>query len=61
MKLYKEFEEALQETAEQAGEKAEFGGRFYKLVKNYMNGMESLYDIEDIIQEAMISGEENEH
>lgn len=60
MKLYKEFEEALLEVAENANETPEFSERFCKIVKNYMNGMKDLSDIDDLIQETIILGEENE-
>lgn len=61
MNLYKEFEDALTEVSENAGETTEFGGRFCMLIKNFMNGMSDLSDIDDLIQEAMIPGEENEN
>lgn len=60
MKLYKEFEEALLEVAENAGETPEFSGRFCRLIKNYMNGMKDMSEIDDVIQETITLGDENE-
>lgn len=60
MKLYKEFEEALTEVARGAEEAPEFNERFCKMIKNYMNGMEDLSEIDDVIQETIILGAENE-
>ena len=59
MKLYKEFEEALQEVADQAQERPEFGGRFTMLVRNYMNGMNDMSDIDDLIELTALE-EDNE-
>ena len=61
MKLYKEFEEALLEVAESAKETPEFSGQFCKMVKNYMNGMKDMSDIDDLIQETIILGESKEN
>ena len=59
MKLYKEFEEALQEVADQAQERQEFGGRFIMLVRNYMDGMKDMSDMDDLI-ELIEPGESDE-
>lgn len=60
MKLYHEFEEALQEVAEKANEKNGFEERFSKMVKNYMNGMKDWSNLDDIISETISLGEEDE-
>lgn len=57
MKLYREFEEALQEVAENADEKNGFEERFSKMVKNYMNGMVDKSNLEDVISETIRLGE----
>lgn len=60
MKLYHEFEEALQEVAENAGEESGFEERFKKMIKNYMNGMLDKSNLEDVISETIRLGEEDE-
>lgn len=60
MKSYKEFEEALQEVAESAKEEVGFEGRFIMMIKNFMNGMEDISNINDLIEETIVLGEENE-
>lgn len=60
MRLYQEFEEALQEVAENADEASDFQERFIRLVKNYMNEMFDMANLDDVIQETIILGEENE-
>lgn len=60
MKLYREFEEALIEVANNTKETPEFSERFIKMVKNYMNGMNDMSNIDDLIQETILLGEENE-
>lgn len=61
MKLYHEFEEALQEVEENAREKKGFAERFDKMVKNYMNGMTDKSNLEDVISETISLGEEYEN
>lgn len=60
MKLYNEFEDALLEVAAGAKEKDDFEERFIKMIKNYMNGMIDRPNMEDVIEETIILGDENE-
>lgn len=59
MKLYQEFVDALQEVAANAKEKSGFEERFIKMVENYVNGMKDMSNIDDLIEEMMVLGEEN--
>ncbi len=61
MKLYREFEEALQEVAMDANEKNGFEERFSKVIKNFMNGMIDKSNLEDVISETIGLGEEYEN
>lgn len=61
MKLYQEFEDALKEVAANAREEAGFEARFVMMVKNYMNGMEDMSNIDDLIRDMMVLGENDEN
>ena len=61
MKLYQEFEDALKEVAANAREEAGFEERFIMMVKNYMNGMEDMSNIDDLIRDMMVLGENDEN
>lgn len=61
MKSYQEFENALQEVAKNAKEEVGFEERFIMMVRNYMNGMEDMSNIDDLIGETIVLGEENEN
>lgn len=60
MKRYHEFDEALREVAGNAKEKNGFEERFSQMVKNYMNGMIDKSNLEDVIDETISLGEEDE-
>lgn len=61
MKLYHEFEEALHEVAGSAKEKNGFAERFDRMIKNYVNGMTDLSNLEDVINETISLGEKDEN
>lgn len=61
MKLYHEFEEALNEVAGNAKEEKGFAERFSKMIKNYMNGMTDLSNLENVIRETIRLGDKDEN